>query len=1569
MRPSYGFALSLYVLLGSSTIVHAEGSAEFDAADSASNFRHDQALTQDTVLHVDILDGTTEQVCWNGNGSLNLYQPDGTTLVGMIADNACLGAVNGVSGAYMIDMLTNQTVGNSMNANSTNGEWDIRVCAKSVSTANCLNTAMSGNERPGRLWSYLWNFQQNMNFSDAYSINGSVFGIVPGGAVGKDAVIEMQMRGVSGAHYKLSANSIGPELDTTPFTRVGRSTTVSGHRTTPAFPLYLNLPEVAHYNWTPPLITDVVLSPSCGSGVVQDGSPGAIRFSSNVAGSYVVICDVNKDTVYDFASQTDFSSFGAANPGVNMVNWDGRDNAGTNATPGNYNCLVRLNVGEFHYDPEDIETSYPGIRMFRIESNKTTHTGIEMFWDDSALPADAEPMNGMAGQISPSAAPGAGLNPGLYATASSAFYYIGGNTNMPTGNARAWGNFDSDGKGNDNFLDQFAAADTAISAPFVVAVYASTADADNDGLTNARECMIGANPNDEDSDNDGVPDGEEATSSNAPNTDNDGPIDILDPDSDNDGVPDGEDDARLDPHLCRDMDSDQCDDCSMTGANKSGGATGGDGVDTDGDGLCNTGDTDDDGDGVPDSMDDAPLDPTKCRDTDEDGCDDCSMTGANGSGGSASTDGTDTDNDGLCNDGVTADTGDGDPDDDNDGVADGDDVAPNDPKRCRDVDRDTCDDCSVTGNDQSGGDPKNDGADTDADGICDAGEPGEDSDGDGVPDSQDLDRDNDGIPNVDEGDGDTDGDGIPNALDLDSDGDGLLDIFEAGGGELDADGDGRIDSPVDTNPHNGLHDPLEQPGHALPLPDSDVDGIPDFLDADDDDDGIPTIDERPNGESVDTDGDLKPDYLDDDDDDDGIPTVDELNADGTFRDTDKDGIPDHLDSDDDGDGISTRDERTGNGRDRDTDGDGKPDHLDTDDDGDGIPTSQERGDADHNGTADRLERPHTGALAGGALCSVREAGTRGDGAVGAWLVMCAIAVAAARGKRRRRLRRSGLIACVVAAGALLSLGSRAHAQVALDQFRLAPLWTDGFAISRPVVLPHATVGALLALEYANDPLVYERTPRDPDSEEHVVSDDLVLHAVIAVGLWDRVTFFAGIPVHLVMSGDDQLNIPAPLADGAGLGDVSLGGRVLIVGDDTSTAALAGEFTARIPTADWADNGQSYRGDSIGSYEPALIFEVRSDGFDVRLRGAARLRKEIRLSNLDLGQEIAYGFGARLRLADPLWLHFEAYGSTYLDNAFEREHSPAEALLGAKFNIDGWGVGAAAGPGLLRGYGSPDFRVIGMLGYAEPRHVVPPRVDTDHDGLYDDVDACPREPEDKDGFKDADGCPDPDNDEDGILDVSDRCRNKPEDVDQFEDDDGCPDPDNDKDGILDADDKCPNEPEDIDGFEDTDGCPDPDNDKDGILDANDKCPNEPEDFDGWEDNDGCPEEATGLVKLTCERIEIRDSVYFETGSDRIQERSFTLLNQVAGVLQSATRIKRLRVEGHTDDRGKDAYNLELSKRRAASVMRYLLEQGVADNRLTSEGYGETRPISDNKTAAGRSQNRRVEFVVLESEGCP
>ncbi len=102
----------------------------------------------------------------------------------------------------------------------------------------------------------------------------------------------------------------------------------------------------------------------------------------------------------------------------------------------------------------------------------------------------------------------------------------------------------------------------------------------------------------------------------------------------------------------------------------------------------------------------------------------------------------------------------------------------------------------------------------------------------------------------------------------------------------------------------------------------------------------------------------------------------------------------------------------------------------------------------------------------------------------------------------------------------------------------------------------------------------------------------------------------------------------------------------------------------------------------------------------------------------------------------------------------------------------------------------------------------------------------------------------DRDADGITDANDRCPDDPEDRDGFQDDDGCPDPDNDQDGITDAMDKCPNEPEDKDGFQDADGCPDPDNDQDGVPDAADKCPNDPETKNGFQDDDGCPDVAPG-----------------------------------------------------------------------------------------------------------------------------
>lgn len=282
-------------------------------------------------------------------------------------------------------------------------------------------------------------------------------------------------------------------------------------------------------------------------------------------------------------------------------------------------------------------------------------------------------------------------------------------------------------------------------------------------------------------------------------------------------------------------------------------------------------------------------------------------------------------------------------------------------------------------------------------------------------------------------------------------------------------------------------------------------------------------------------------------------------------------------------------------------------------------------------------------------------------------------------------------------------------------------------------------------------------------------------------------------------------------------------------------------------------------------------------------------------------------------------------------------------------------------------------------------------DSDDDGIEDKVDKCPGDPEDFDGFEDTDGCPDLDNDKDSVKDAVDKCPDLAEDFDGYEDEDGCPDLDNDGDGIRDIDDRCPNEPEDFDGvqdtdgcpdivkdsdndgvaddvdkcplkaedadgFQDEDGCPDPDNDLDGILDANDTCPNEPETFNGYQDEDGCPDE-----RPIEERFILR-GVNFESGSAVITPDSYAILDQVVRSLKAYPDV-RVEIAGFTDDVGKDDYNMGLSQRRADSVKQYLVNAGIAAERLEARGYGETNPIASNKNAAGRAENRRIEFKRL------
>jgi outer membrane protein OmpA-like peptidoglycan-associated protein len=298
--------------------------------------------------------------------------------------------------------------------------------------------------------------------------------------------------------------------------------------------------------------------------------------------------------------------------------------------------------------------------------------------------------------------------------------------------------------------------------------------------------------------------------------------------------------------------------------------------------------------------------------------------------------------------------------------------------------------------------------------------------------------------------------------------------------------------------------------------------------------------------------------------------------------------------------------------------------------------------------------------------------------------------------------------------------------------------------------------------------------------------------------------------------------------------------------------------------------------------------------------------------------------------------------------------------------------------------APDWGLWLSIGYGGT--IVPS--DSDRDGIKDDKDPCPDDPEDMDGYQDDDGCPDLDNDGDGILDKDDGCADLAEDMDGFQDEDGCPDLDNDQDGIPDKVDKCPNEPEDfdgeqdndgcpdlvkdsdndgvadnldrcplqaedIDGFQDDDGCPDLDNDLDGIPDEVDNCPNSPETFNGYQDEDGCPDEKPIEEKF------VLKGVNFESGSAALTPDSYGVLDEVVRSLQAYPEV-RVEIRGHTDSQGPAGFNLELSQKRADSVKQYLINSGIDPTRISAVGVGEEEPVAPNSSAEGRAQNRRIEF---------
>ncbi len=497
-----------------------------------------------------------------------------------------------------------------------------------------------------------------------------------------------------------------------------------------------------------------------------------------------------------------------------------------------------------------------------------------------------------------------------------------------------------------------------------------------------------------------------------------------------------------------------------------------------------------------------------------------------------------------------------------------------------------------------------------------------------------------------------------------------------------------------------------------------------------------------------------------------------------------------------------------------------------------------------------------------------------------------------------------------------------------------------------------------------------------------------------------------LPLVLHQSSDFAPAMGQEALRSAGVGDPRIGGRYqLWRGGDL---ALAGDLSFTIPTG-----GENFIGDAGWIADPRLLFDWRHGKLAAGASFGYRYRQDpARIANLYVDDELTWSAAGEYQLTPGRWTAGLAlYGRlglmtpaadpmAMIDIATDlgSEEFPIEALASSRYFVtDKVALDVGVGTALTAGYGAAPFRV--LAGVQWVNRVKPPLfVDTDRDGIHDEDDRCPREPEDVDGFEDTDGCPEADNDGDGVADADDGCPLEAEDKDGFDDVDGCPEADNDKDGLADADDKCPDQAEDVDGFQDDDGCPDNDNDGDGVPDASDQCPAELEDVDGFQDDDGCPDvdnDGDGLLDgndkcpneaetvngnadedgcpddrpiavVSGSAIVINQRVFFDLNRARIKSRSFPILDAVVEVL-NANDTLRVRVEGHTDDQGDATWNEELSQKRSEAVRKYLIKKGIDGARLEAKGYGFSRPMVDGHDEQARSQNRRVEFVIISESG--
>ena len=601
---------------------------------------------------------------------------------------------------------------------------------------------------------------------------------------------------------------------------------------------------------------------------------------------------------------------------------------------------------------------------------------------------------------------------------------------------------------------------------------------------------------------------------------------------------------------------------------------------------------------------------------------------------------------------------------------------------------------------------------------------------------------------------------------------------------------------------------------------------------------------------------------------------------------------------------------------------------------------------------------------------------------------------------------SALAGIVSAEGSALADPNRGFE---LNRYQPTAAGEWSFAVDHPWYSSTRSFAAGITLNYGHKPLVAGSIDENGVfSEAKSLIDHLfIAHVDLAGSFLDRVLITASLPVVLTSAGDPQF------ASGAAVGDLRLGGKVRLYGQPyASTFSASVGLDLWVPFRAMTDSLPPTASDqSVRALPKLMVGGVWNKllwsgtlGFLIRPEAITVAPPAFASSLGRAASELQFGLSAayfdqerRFAVGPEVMLTTAAAG----EDSFSRFGTSLEMMLAGHYNIARMiQTGLALGAGFVRQPGTPDFRMLFRLAYAPMAEPKRPN-DRDNDGILDANDACPDVKGVATGNPATHGCPPPgDRDRDGVIDAEDLCP----DVHQGQTPDpmrrGCPAPapesDRDGDGILDRDDLCPDLHKGPVPDPTRHGCPAPDTDRDGILDPVDVCPMEPagafpdparrgcplpdrdqdsipDKFDACPDKPGAPHPdpkkngCPGLLTVTGGKIVILKPVFFATDKDIILPQSFPVLQAVTDALKAAQQIRQVRIEGHTDSQGVRIYNVDLSQRRAGSVRRWLIEHGIEEGRVVSEGFGPDRPVDTNATVAGRAKNRRVEFHIVDGSG--